>query len=152
MVGENGVGKSNFLHALRLVLDPDLPDSARRLRPEDISEHADAGIEAGVEVRVQVDLSDIDGDPASEALCDGCYVSLDPLIARLTYIFRPRAIRADSAKDLTRADYEWGIFGGPDENQEAKRFRRDLSLTVLPALEMRSMNYPAGADLLSKSC
>ncbi len=26
VVGENRVGKSNFLHALRLVLDPALPD------------------------------------------------------------------------------------------------------------------------------
>lgn len=40
IVGENGVGKSNLLHALRLVLDPDLPDSARRLRGEDIHDGA----------------------------------------------------------------------------------------------------------------
>jgi putative ATP-dependent endonuclease of the OLD family len=29
IVGENKIGKSNLLHALRLVLDPSLPDSAR---------------------------------------------------------------------------------------------------------------------------
>jgi len=40
IVGENGVGKSNLLHALPLVLDPDLPDSARRLRGEDIHDGA----------------------------------------------------------------------------------------------------------------
>ena len=38
IVGENGVGKSNFLAALRLVLDPSLPDSKRILRPDDIFE------------------------------------------------------------------------------------------------------------------
>lgn len=35
VVGENNVGKSNLLLALRLVLDPRLPDSARQLREED---------------------------------------------------------------------------------------------------------------------
>jgi putative ATP-dependent endonuclease of the OLD family len=32
---ENKVGKSNLLFALRLILDPSLPDSARRLRFDD---------------------------------------------------------------------------------------------------------------------
>ncbi len=35
IVGENKVGKSNFLFALRLILDPSLPDTARKLRDED---------------------------------------------------------------------------------------------------------------------
>lgn len=35
IVGENGVGKSNLIHALRLILDPTLADSARQLRNED---------------------------------------------------------------------------------------------------------------------
>jgi len=35
VVGENNMGKSNLLLALRLVLDPRLPDSARQLREED---------------------------------------------------------------------------------------------------------------------
>lgn len=35
VVGANGVGKSNLMFALRLLLDPSLPDSARRLRQED---------------------------------------------------------------------------------------------------------------------
>jgi putative ATP-dependent endonuclease of OLD family len=35
IVGENKIGKSNLLYALRLILDPSLPDSARKLRSED---------------------------------------------------------------------------------------------------------------------
>ena len=31
VVGENRVGKSNLLYALRLMFDPTLPDSARQL-------------------------------------------------------------------------------------------------------------------------
>jgi putative ATP-dependent endonuclease of OLD family len=35
IVGENKIGKSNLIHALRLVLDPRLPDVERQLRLED---------------------------------------------------------------------------------------------------------------------
>ena len=35
IVGENKIGKSNLVYALRLILDPSLPDSARKLRVED---------------------------------------------------------------------------------------------------------------------
>ena len=35
IVGDNKIGKSNLLYALRLILDPSLPDSARQLRLED---------------------------------------------------------------------------------------------------------------------
>jgi putative ATP-dependent endonuclease of the OLD family len=35
IVGENKIGKSNLLHALRLVLDPSLPEASRVLREED---------------------------------------------------------------------------------------------------------------------
>lgn len=35
ILGENQIGKTNLLYALRLVLDPALPDSSRQLRAED---------------------------------------------------------------------------------------------------------------------
>lgn len=35
VVGENRVGKSNLLYALRLLLDPTLPDSSRQLTMAD---------------------------------------------------------------------------------------------------------------------
>jgi putative ATP-dependent endonuclease of the OLD family len=41
MVGENRVGKSNFIFALRLVLDTTLPDAARQLKLTDIWDGCD---------------------------------------------------------------------------------------------------------------
>src|SRR5258706_16485415 len=35
VLGENKVGKTNLLFALRMILDPSLPDSMRRLRLDD---------------------------------------------------------------------------------------------------------------------
>ena len=56
IVGENGVGKSNLLHALRLVLDPELPDSARQLREEDVWEGHGTGLATGVVVSVEIEF------------------------------------------------------------------------------------------------
>lgn len=35
IVGPNKIGKSNLLQAIRLILDPALPDKSRELRSED---------------------------------------------------------------------------------------------------------------------
>jgi putative ATP-dependent endonuclease of OLD family len=43
MVGENRVGKSNFIFALRLVPNTSLPDSARQLKLSDIWDGHDTG-------------------------------------------------------------------------------------------------------------
>ncbi|SEF24740.1 putative ATP-dependent endonuclease of the OLD family [Amycolatopsis pretoriensis] len=134
ILGENGIGKSNLLHALRLVLDPDLPDSARRLRAEDICDHAPGTLADGVEVRIEVELTDIEGDTAAEATLDGCFVSLTPLVARLAYTYRPRVDPQQIDRPLTRDDYDFDIVGGPDGDRDARRVRRDVSLSVLPAL------------------
>jgi putative ATP-dependent endonuclease of the OLD family len=130
----NGIGKSNLLHALRIVLDPELPDSARKLRAEDICEHAGRTLSEGVEVRVEVDLTDIDEDLGQDAACDGCFSQLAPLTARLTYVFRPRIGVEAVTSPQTRDDYEWRIFGGIAEGRDARRIRDDVSLTVLPPL------------------
>jgi putative ATP-dependent endonuclease of the OLD family len=134
VVGENGIGKSNLLHALRLVLDPDLPYSARKLRAEDICDFGATTLAEGVEVRIEVDLVDIDRTLGEDAACDGCFVKLDPLTARLTYVFRPRLGLDASLGVLGRDDYEPRIFGGLDERDAPRRFSDDVSLTVLPPL------------------
>ncbi|GII56130.1 ATP-dependent endonuclease [Planotetraspora thailandica] len=132
LVGENGIGKSNFLHALRLVLDPDLPDSARKLRKEDICDYGDGTVADGVEVRVEVDLTDFADDPETRAALDGCIVGIAPLTARITYVWRPLMI--GSSSQLTERDYDFDIVGGPDDEGGAKRIRRGVSVSVLPPL------------------
>ena len=42
IVGENRVGKSNLLYALRLIFDPSLPDSSRQLGRADFWDGLDA--------------------------------------------------------------------------------------------------------------
>lgn len=131
IVGENGSGKSNLLHALRLVLDPSLPDTARQLNAEDFWDGFDAPF-ADEKIRVVVELADFDGDMAAMALLGDYLVATSPKVARLTYEYRPRPLMK---KPLTEADYEAVVYGGDRDDQRVGReVLRYVSIRVLPAL------------------
>ncbi|ANN19520.1 hypothetical protein SD37_30480 [Amycolatopsis orientalis] len=133
LVGENGIGKSNLLHALRLVLDPDLPDSARMLRAGDVCDQAETGLAEGVTVRIDVEFTGIT-DPVATSTFDDCFVTLDPLTARVTYLFQPAVDVDQTTRPLTRDDYAFTIVGGPSGDRDVRRIRRDVSVAVVPAL------------------
>ncbi len=91
LVGENKAGKSNFLHALRLILDPTMSDSERRLSAEDFWD----GIEPfkNNQIKVSIQLAGFTNDPHPDylplsLLTGDCIVETTPeSIAQLTYIF-----------------------------------------------------------------
>jgi putative ATP-dependent endonuclease of the OLD family len=89
MVGENRVGKSNFIFALRLVLDSSLPDSARQLKLSDIWDGCE--LANSPEVRVDIDLVDFENDAYLLALLTDYRLRDDHTIARLSYVFRKKA-------------------------------------------------------------
>jgi putative ATP-dependent endonuclease of the OLD family len=146
IVGENNVGKTNLLYALRLILDPDLPDSARRLREEDIFDGS-GGFAVGVIIRIAIELADFaDDSSACSALYD-CYMSDSPPRARLEYIFEPREpvpsyddesedAQESPVANLTAQDYDWRLEGGRLDDPRPVRTepRRYIGLRVLPAL------------------
>lgn len=132
VVGENRTGKSNLLHALRLVLDPSLPDSRRLLTAEDFWDGLGDPFSGNV-VDVVVELSDFDDDPAATALLCDYFVQKSPHVARLTYRFRP--ILTIETEDPGPADYEFLLFGGTEVDRLVSRNALHyVSLRVLPAL------------------
>src|ERR1700756_4976243 len=87
-LGENRVGKSNLLFAIRLVLDPTLPDSARQLKLSDFWDGAAPGYADPIEVHL--DFADFTTDFGLLALLTDFRTAGDPTIARLSYIFRKK--------------------------------------------------------------
>lgn len=133
IVGENKVGKSNFLHALRLVLDPSLPDSARRLRFEDFWDGAKP-LDADSEITVSVDLTDFDDNEGHIAVLGDYLVGHSPMVARLSYAFFPKPdLETSPTKE---SDYDFALYGKDDPAclLSSHEVRKRFPLDVLPAL------------------
>jgi putative ATP-dependent endonuclease of OLD family len=132
IVGENRAGKSNFLDAIRLVLDPSLPDSSRVLRAEDFWDGLKKPFGGNV-VEVKVFVRGFEDNKSAQSVLADCVIKSDPLTALLTYQFRPR--RGIEAKEPTESEYEYVLFGGNDEKYRvAGEVRKWLAMLVLPAL------------------
>ncbi len=131
MVGENRVGKSNFIFALRLVLDAALSDAARQLKLTDIWDGCD--LATAPEVQVHLDLSDFDDDVNLVALLTDYRLASDHTIARLSYVFRKKADVA--GPPASEADYELKVYGGGDETRSIRNeVRQRICLDLLHAL------------------
>ena len=131
MVGANRIGKSNFIFAIRLVLDASLPDSARQLKLTDIWDGAD--LTTDPEVSIHLEFSDFDTDPNLLALLTDYRPPEDHTKARLSYVFRRKP--GSEGPPSSEADYEFRVFGGGDETRSVRpEVRRRISLDVLHAL------------------
>jgi putative ATP-dependent endonuclease of OLD family len=87
IVGENKIGKSNLLHALRLILDPSMPDSARQLREEDFWDELPRQLGKHDVITISVEFADFEGDEKHLAVLGEFLVTAEPMVARLTYVF-----------------------------------------------------------------
>lgn len=132
IVGENKIGKTNLLHAIRLVLDPSLPDSARQLRNEDFWDGLRPLTRAD-KIRIAIDLTEFEGNEKQVALLAEHLVEPEPMTARLTYVFQPlETLEGEPTKE---SDYEFILYGGDrPENRLGFDIRRGLPLDLLPAL------------------
>lgn len=131
LLGENRVGKSNLLFAIRLVLDPTLPDSARQLRLTDFWDGCDWT--AAPEIEVHIDFADFDSDDALVALLTDFRTAPDPSVARLSYVYRKKP--EVSGPPQSGEDCEFIVYGGGDESRAIpSRVRRRIAIDMLDAL------------------
>jgi len=132
VVGENRVGKSNLLYALRIIFDPTLPDSARQLSLSDLWD----GLEepsADDKVTVSVEIVEFEDDLDVLALLTDYRLDDDPETVRLTYEFRVRAGLEGNPK--SEEDYEFVCYGGESETKQfGHDLRRRITMDLLPAL------------------
>ena len=139
VVGENRSGKSNLIHALRLVLDPTLPNSERYLRREDFFDGLSEGrqdwdpMDDLHEIEISVEVSSFEDNPAALAFLAEALIDGTPMRARLTYRFAPRPV--GEGEEPGSAGYEWRIFGGTNEDLSiAGDMRSTLYFAYLGAL------------------
>lgn len=133
VVGENKVGKSNFIRALQLILDPGLSERDRQLGLEQFWDGLGED-KIGETIEIAIELTDFTDDPRLMAHLNDCVVDPGPpMVARLTYRFQPKANLGRDPESLT--DYEYVIFGGDDPDMAVgPSLRRMLPLDVQVAL------------------
>src|SRR5260370_18997691 len=132
VVGENRVGKSNLLYALRLIFDPSLPDSARELSLSDFWDGLGTP-DKDNKIVASVEIEDFEDDMDVLCVLTDFRLDDDPDTVRLTYEFRPRAdLEGDPDSD---DDYEFVCYGGEDESKEfGHDLRRRITMDLLPAV------------------
>lgn len=119
IIGENNVGKTNLIHAIRLALDVNLSSQYRQLIEHDI--HSSVNISTPQQVIVSVEFKDyIDKD--NECALVGTW-GIEENLARLSYRFRPKKSIEDAIKNkemppegLTLEDYHWELTGGGEND------------------------------------
>lgn len=131
LLGENGVGKSNFFEALQILLD----SNYRALLGEnDFSRGVQAFNGTTIEVHAWFSGFDQEKDKDLLAVLHDCHEKGDDTY-KLSAIYRPKQnIPIQDAK--TEDDYELIRFGGGNEKntEAAKRFRQYVRLVVIPAV------------------
>lgn len=124
IVGENKVGKSNFIRAIQLIFDPSLSERDRRLGLECFWDGLGEK-KLGATVEISVELTEDSDEPRLLRYLADCLVEVGPpFVGRLTYRYQPKP--ALDHEPVSLADYEYVIFGGsnPDNglNSDLRRF------------------------------
>lgn len=137
IVGENRAGKSNLLHALRLILDGRMSYADRQLSAEDFwdglsNDEPDWDPMAeGHVIEASIDVVDFLDDFGLTAALANALVAGDPPRARLTYRFAP----VDTGSNDGRPRYKGAVYGGANLGQPiASELLSSLHLVFLHAL------------------
>lgn len=137
IVGENQSGKSNLLHAIRLILDSSLSYNDLQLSRDDFWDGLSDGTPdwnpmANREViEVSIEIVDFEDDNYLIAALSGALVAEDPLKAQLTYRFEPVDTGEDKSTEVP--EYQGLVLGAGDQ-PVSRKLRRHLHLQFLPAL------------------
>lgn len=131
IIGENNVGKTNFLRALQLVLDPTLSDEDRMLEESDFNDLIENPLDNQEEIRIDIYISGYKNNKTILAVLQDATVlntnGEEELL--ITYKFAPYI---DS---LGYVSYQYSVFMADDES---KRFtaneRKYINLKVIKAL------------------
>src|SRR5260370_14105200 len=89
VLGENKVGKTNLLFALRLILDPSLPESMRRLRLDDFWDGLPRPLTLGDVIEISLEFRGFEESENLLAILADHLVKPDPMVARITYRYQP---------------------------------------------------------------
>ncbi|MCB9421680.1 MAG: AAA family ATPase [Ardenticatenaceae bacterium] len=137
VLGENAVGKTNFIDALRLVLD-------RSFRPQlgesDFHNNASVPKFRGTIIQVDVFFEDFTSEQDKDFLAvlqGDCFCQDNPPVAQISFQYRPKTIYLDDLDSATSPEYYESVWYGGGNLEKTKiaiKFRERVDLRVVKAL------------------
>ena len=131
VIGENNVGKTNFLRALQLILDSTLSDDDRMLDESDFNDTLENPMENEEEIEIQIYISNYQSNRTILTVLQDATVkdSNGIEVLKLTYKFMPYT------DDNGNTEYIYKIFQGDKEDKTFGAYERKyLNLKVIKAL------------------
>ena len=130
IIGENNVGKTNFLRALQLIFDQSFSDDDRMLDPADFNDSLNNPMENGEEIRIDAYISGFEDNKTILAILNGAtYKEDEEIYLLITYKFYKHI----DAKG--NESYIYSIYMGNDEKNHFTQYERKyLNLKVIKAL------------------
>ena len=131
IIGENNVGKTNFLKALQLILDPTLSDEDRMLEESDFNDKLVNPMENKEEIVMEVYIENYSNNKTILTVFQDATVKneKEKEVLKLTYRFFPYI------DDAGNIEYQYNIFKGNDETKKFGSYERKyLNLKVIKAL------------------
>lgn len=131
IIGENNIGKTNFLRALQLILDPTLSDEDRMLQETDFNEQIKNPMENKKEILIQIYIDNyVENKTILTVFQDATVCSDDGKeLLLLTYRFYPYT------DENGNVEYQYNIYKANDETRKFGSYERKyLNLKVIKAL------------------
>lgn len=130
IVGENNVGKTNFIRAIQLILDRSFSDIDRNLDVCDFHDSIEAPKENGEEIEIIVEIQNYEYNSQLVAQFRDAVVSSEPPTIRFTYRYYP--IKDENGIILK---YQYSIYkGATDLNHFRSEDREFINIQVIGAL------------------
>ena len=131
IVGENNVGKTNFIKALQLILDPTLSDEDRMLSESDFNDSLEDPMENDQEILIQIYISNYRNNIAVMTMLSDATVLDDNgnEVLLLSYKF------FHHVDEFGKKEYQYEVYMKNDMSRKfGARERKYLNLKVIKAL------------------
>lgn len=131
IIGENNVGKTNFLRAIQLILDPTLSDEDRMLQETDFNEAIINPMENNEEILIEIYIDNfVQNKTILTVFQDATVMTAEGKeVLKFTYRFFPYI------DDVGNIEYQYNIYKGNDESKKFGSYERKyLNIKVIKAL------------------
>jgi len=130
VIGENNIGKTNFLRAIQLILDRDFSDSDRQLSESDFHDSIENPLENGEIIEVTIEIQGYEHNKKLVAQFEDAIISVKPPTLQFKYKYFPVK---DDKGNILRYTYE--IYKGKTEdNNFTYEDRSFINIYVIKAL------------------